>query len=117
MEETSTQEEKKAKPLDALKKFVSYQWIVDNIGFFLFLAALAVLYIANGHRADKMLRDINAASSQIKELQFEYKTVKSELMSQSRESEIIKAVAPMGLKMSSDPPMKIRLLTKEQDKK
>lgn len=98
--------------MESFKKLISYQWIVDNIGFFLFLAVLAVIYIANGHRADKMLRDINSASSQIKELQFEYKTLKSELMFQSRESEIIKSVAPMGLKMSSEPPMKIRLLTK-----
>ena len=103
--------------MDSLKKLISYQWIVGNIGFFLFLAVLAVVYIANGHRADKMLRDINAASYQIKELQFEYKTLKSELMFQSRESQVIKAVAPMGLKMSSEPPMKIRLLTKEKDKK
>ncbi|WP_447640418.1 MULTISPECIES: FtsL-like putative cell division protein [Chitinophagaceae] len=112
MEETAIKDAKKGKPLDQLKRFISYQWIIDNIGFFLFLAVLAVVYIANGHRADKMLRDINSASSQIKDLQFEYKTLKSELMFQSRESEIMKAVAPMGLKMSSEPPMKIRLLTK-----
>ncbi|MFT4202483.1 MAG: FtsL-like putative cell division protein [Chitinophagaceae bacterium] len=112
MEKTEVKDTKKNRPLGTLKRYVSYQWIADNIGFFLFLAVLAVVYIANGHRADKMLRDINAASSQIKDLQFEYKTLKSELMFQSRESQIIKAVAPMGIKMSSEPPMKIRLLKK-----
>ncbi len=116
MEETTVKDAKKTKPLDSLKRFISYQWIVDNIGFFMFLAVLAVVYIANGHSADRMLRDTNAASSQIKELQFEYKTLKSELMFQSRESQIIKAVAPMGLKMSSEPPMKIKLLTREKNK-
>lgn len=115
MEEVKDKKINKTK--ESIKKLISYQWITDNIGFFLFLAVLAVVYIANGHRADKMLRDMNAASSHIKELQFEYKTLKSELMFQSRESEIIKSVAPMGLKMSSEPPMKIRLLTKEENKK
>ena len=41
------------------KKWFNYQWIVRNVPFFLFLSMLAVLYIANGHAADNMVRDIN----------------------------------------------------------
>ncbi|QES90869.1 FtsL-like putative cell division protein [Rhizosphaericola mali] len=115
MEEQITQEKKSAKPLSTFKKAVNYQWVMNNLGFFLFLAFLAVIYIANGHVADKIIRETNTAGSEIKELQFEYKTLKSELMFQTKEAEIIKAVAPLGLKLSSTPPMRIKLIEKNKE--
>ena len=88
---------------------ISYRWITKNITFFLFLALLAVVYIANGHMADKTLRDINATSKELTELQYEYKTLKSEMMFKSRETELVKAATPLGLKQSIEPPMRIVL--------
>ena len=37
------------------KRWLNYQSIVKQVPFFLFLAALAVVYIFNGHYADKMV--------------------------------------------------------------
>ena len=91
----------------SLKRLISYRWIVNNITFFLFLALLAVIYIANGHWADKMIRDSNRISKDLKELQFEYKTLKSEVMFKSRETEMIKAAEPMGLQLQTEPPVRI----------
>ena len=91
----------------SLRQIVSYGWVVKNIPFFLFLAVLAVLYIANGHYADKTIRNINATANELKELQYEYKTAKSELMYKSREAEMVQAAAPLGLKLSPEPPMRI----------
>ena len=84
---------------------LSYQWIVKNIPFFLFLAVLAVVYIYNGHYADKTIRNINKVSRELKELQFEYKTLKSEVMFRSKQSELAKAVEPLGLKELTSPPV------------
>ena len=80
------------------RKFLSHQWVVKNIPFFLFLALLAVLYIYNGHYDDKLTRKIGATEKHIKELEYEYKTIKSELIFRSKASELIKAVEPLGLK-------------------
>lgn len=66
--------------------------------FFLFLTALAVLYIYNGHYADRLNRDITKTSKELKELEYEYKTIKGEVLFQSKQSEMVKAVAPLGLK-------------------
>jgi hypothetical protein len=82
----------------------SYRWIMKNIGFFLFLASLAVVYINNGHYADKVSRDINRTGKELKELQYEYKTLKSEVMFRSKQSELAKAVEPFGLKELIQPP-------------
>lgn len=88
---------------------IRYQWISVNVPFFLFLAALAVLYIANGHMADKTIRDINSTAKELKELQYEYKTLKSEMMFRSRETEMIKAAEPLGLRITKEPPVHITL--------
>jgi cell division protein FtsB len=83
-------------------------WLIKNmgknIGFFLFLAALAVVYIYNGHYADKISRDITRTDKEVKELQYEYKTLKSEVMFRSKQSELAKAVEPFGLKELVKPP-------------
>lgn len=87
------------------KRLLGYQWIVKNIPFFLFLAVLAVIYIYNGHYADKTVRNINKVSRELKELQYEYKTLKSEVMFRSKQSELVKAVEPLGLKELTRPPI------------
>lgn len=87
------------------RRIFSYRWIVKNIPFFLFLSVLAVIYIYNGHYADKTIRNINKVSKELKELQYEYKTLKSEVMYRSKQSEMAKAVEPLGLKELVAPPV------------
>jgi hypothetical protein len=80
------------------KRWLNYQSVVKQIPFFLFLTLLAIIYIYNGHYADKTSRNINQTSREVKELQHEYKTVKGEVMFRSKQSELVKAVEPLGLK-------------------
>jgi len=80
------------------KRLLNYQSIVKQIPFFLFLALLAVVYIYNGHYADKTIRVINRTERELKELQYEYKTVKGDVLFRSKQSELVKAVEPLGLK-------------------
>ena len=87
------------------KKFMSHKWVVRNIPFFLFLTLLAVVYIYNGHYTDKLVLKINTTEKKIKELEYEYKTVKSEVIFRSKASELIKAVEPLGLKELTEPPV------------
>ena len=87
------------------KRWLNYQSIVKQVPFFLFLAMLAVIYIYNGHYADKTIRNINRTAKEVKELQYEYKTVKSEVMFRSKQSELVKAVEPLGLKELATSPV------------
>lgn len=89
------------------KRLFNYRFIVRNIPFFLFLSVLAVLYIYNGHYADKLARKIATSEKNIKELQYEYKTVQSELIFRSKASELVKAVEPLGLKELKTAPVSI----------
>lgn len=101
---TTQQEETITRSFD-WKRLFNYKWVVENIPFFLFLSFLAVLYIYNGHLADKLTRKIGFTEKHIKELQYEYKTVKSEVIFRSKASELVKAVEPLGLKELAVPPV------------
>ncbi len=104
MLEKKINKENKKQRADRRKVF-NYNRIVRNIPFFLFLAVLAVLYIYNGHHADKLVRKIAVTEKNIKELEYEYKTVKSDLIFRSKASELVKAVEPLGLREPKLPPM------------
>ena len=91
------------------KRFrINYQLIVKNLPFFLFLSGLAVVYIYNGHYSDKLIKSISNTNKELRELQFEYKTMKSEVMFRSKQTELAKAVEPMGLKELVAPPMVLK---------
>ena len=99
-----------------LKSMLNYQWIVMNISFFLFLALIAILYIATGHLTDKTIRKINTTQHELKELQFEYKTLKSDFMRRSRAVEVQDKVAPYGLAVAKEMPIRFVKENRIQDK-
>lgn len=101
MEQQQTNNGKTVKPV------INYHWILKHLPFFLFLSLLAIIYIANGHWADTMLRDISKTSREVKEKQYEYKSLKSIEMYKSRESQVVQAAAPLGLKPAQQPPVTI----------
>src|SRR5881392_1167071 len=108
-QENTKERDLKINPINiAWKRLLNYQSIVKQVPFFLFLAFLAVLYIYNGHYADKTIRNINQTAKEVKELQYGYKTVKSEVMFRSKQSELAKAVEPIGLKELTASPVVLR---------
>jgi len=111
MQEQENTKERDLKPNSVKagwKRLLNYQSIVKQVPFFLFLALLAVVYIYNGHYADKTIRNINQTAKEVKELQYEYKTVKSEVMFRSKQSELARAVEPLGLKELMIAPVVLR---------
>lgn len=110
------QEKNKETSKGFFAKFIGYQWILKNLLFFLFLALLAVIYIANGHMADNTIRDINNTAREVKDLQYEYKSLKSEEMFKSRESAIVQAATPLGLIIPNDQPLQLKTEKENGDK-
>ena len=87
--------------------FLSDDRTIQHIPFILFLAFIAILYIANGYYADDKIREVNRISNQIKELRTEYISSKSDLMFISKQSQVAAAVDTLGLKEPVVAPMKI----------
>lgn len=89
--------------------FLSDDRTIQHIPFILFLALIAILYIANGYYADDKIREVNKISNQIKELRTEYISSKSDLMFISKQSQVAAAVDTLGLKEPVVAPMKIEV--------
>lgn len=87
------------------KRLLNYGAIVKQIPFFLFLSVLAVLYIYNGHNADKIIRRTGKAANELKDLQGEYKSVTGDVLLRSRQSEMVETVKPLGLKELAEEPV------------
>lgn len=107
--EKKINEEKKIKdrPRKGRRMLIYNRWIVKNIPFYFFIAAIALIYIANGHYADKTMRHINITEKHLKEMGYEFKTVKQDVIFRSKESELARAVEPLGLKQLLIPPVRI----------
>ncbi|MEQ9467406.1 MAG: FtsL-like putative cell division protein [Ekhidna sp.] len=74
----------------------------------LFLAFLCLLYIGNRHYAEKKIRDINDLETEVEDLRADYTTLKADFMYESKQSEVAKRAAELGLKESKESPVLIR---------
>lgn len=89
------------------KKLLHQENFIHALPFIFFISTLALIYISNSYYAEKTIREIDKANNELKELRSEFISVKSDLMMKSKQSEVAKSVAAMGLKESVVPPKKI----------
>ena len=85
------------------------EWVFANFRFVLFLGFLAIVYIANAHFSEKNVRRIQELQGEIKELKWEYISIKSETMYKSLQSQIEKNTNPRGVKLQTEGPKVIEI--------
>jgi len=85
--------------------------VVQQLPYVLFLVVLAIFYISNRYRSERVYRDMVSLEKELKDLRFESITTASDLMYMSKQSEVAKRVKRdgLGLEESLDPPVKIYL--------
>lgn len=77
----------------------------------IFLALLCLLYIGNRHYAEKKIRAINKLETEVEDLRADYTTLKADFMYESKQSEVAKRAAELGLKESKGSPVLIKQAT------
>ena len=92
---------------------VSKEAATEMLPFLIFLSVLCMLYIANSHMAVKNIRSIDKLNKEVKELSWEYKSLKADLMFKSKLTEVAKKVDTLGIKELTEPPKKIVINTNE----
>lgn len=73
----------------------------------LFLTGITLFYIGNTHFAEKTIRKIDKVKIETEDLRADFTTLKSEYMEASKQSEVARKVAPLGLIESSSPPYQV----------
>ena len=86
---------------------VSKESATGMLPFIIFLCVLAMIYIANSHMAVNNIRKIDKLSKEVRELNWEYKSLKADLMFKSKLTEVAKKVDTLGIKELIEPPRKI----------
>ena len=89
--------------------FISYAQVIHNFLFVAAIVFIGVIEIFNTHMAVRLNRGINKKQETIKELRWEYMTVKTEMNQKSKQSELQKILEPYGLKSLQEPPKKIEV--------
>jgi len=82
---------------------------VKQVPKILFIMVILIFYIANTHYADKIVRNSAKLKSEVEDLRADYTTLKADLMFKSKQSEVAKRVAYLGLEESLVPPYKIEI--------
>jgi hypothetical protein len=85
------------------------QTVSGQVPYILFLALLALIYITNRYRYEKLIRTGQAIQVEVKNLRAESITTASQLMFISKQSQVSKLVKEreLGLVESVEPPKKI----------
>lgn len=86
---------------------VTKEAATEMLPFLLFLAMLTMVYIANSHMAISNIRKIDKLHNEVKELSWEYKSLKADLMFKSKLTEVGRVVDTLGIKELIEPPKKI----------
>ncbi len=86
---------------------ISKQAATDMLPFIIFIAFLGMIYIGNRHFAENNIRDIDKLSREVKELSWDFKTLKADLMLKSTQTEVAGMVDTLGLLEPVEPPRKI----------
>ena len=103
------------KPLRHLLEgdFLTRRSVVRNLPYIAFLGVLGLIYIANTYYVEKSFKEIETTKKELKELRYQYITTKSRLMYLSKQSEVARRAAGLGLKETKVPPYKIYYTTKK----
>lgn len=92
-----------------IQDFVSYAQVLHNFIFVVAIVFIGVLEIFNTHLAVRLNRSISKKKENIKELRWEYMSVKSDMNLRSKQSELQKVLEPYGIKSLQEPPKKIEV--------
>ena len=75
----------------------------------LFVMLITLLYIGNTHYGNRMNRSIQRLKQETEDLRADYTTLKSDYMEASKQSEVARKVAALGMVESGSPPFRINV--------
>lgn len=96
---------------------ISYQGMVSNMPYLMFVTLLCILYITNNNRAISLTRSLNEKTKELRELRWRYMDLQSRLMYQTSESQLKLQTEALGLRPLEHPAFEIRMRAGTDDKR
>jgi N-dimethylarginine dimethylaminohydrolase len=96
-----------------IEEWVTYSKVVQNGLFIVFLVGLGIIHVANTHLAERSVRNINTKEKELQELRWESMTLKSNLMTDRKQSSLAEKLKETGIEELKVPPQKIIVSKRE----
>ena len=94
------------------ENYLKFEWFAKNMAFIGFVLVVLLMYIANTHYAEKQVRIISNTEKELKNLRWKYTISKSELMFNSKQSEVAKKLKPYGFLELTETPKALKIASK-----
>jgi len=88
-------------------EFLQKEYFLKNLPYFLFVAVLLAIYIANAYYAENKIREITQTENEIKELHAQRISLKAELTEKCKEYQVSQSLALTGLQISDSIPPRV----------
>lgn len=97
-------------------EFLQKEYFLKNLPFFLYVAFILALYIANAYNAENKIREIGKTENEIKELHSEFISLKAELTQRCKEYQVANMLKESGVEIAVVPPRVIELSKEDLEK-
>lgn len=94
-------------------EFLQKDYFLKNLPYFLFVAVILAIYIANAYYAENKIREITQTENEIKELHAEFISLQAELTEKCKEYQVSKMLIPTGMQISDSIPPRVINVSKE----
>ena len=88
-------------------EFLQKEYFLKNLPFFLFVAVMLAIYIANAYYAENKIREITQTENEIKELHAEFISLQAELTEKCKEYQVSKMLTATGMQISDSIPPRV----------
>jgi|GEM_PF-3290175 len=89
--------------------------VLANVPYLVFVAGLFVAYVALGYQFERIEREKQKTLRRVKELNAEFKSLEAQFETQLQQSQVERAVEPLGLEQSLKPPFIIEVQPLENE--
>ena len=94
--------------------FISREFILNNLGFILFIFLLLLLMVGQGYYGKQLTSEVNKSQKELDELTGDYFDAKARLEENTQRSKLIEELKDTGLKETVNPTKVIRV-SKDED--
>lgn len=92
-----------------LERYFEEGFPIRHFPRIMFIFLIGLIYIWNSHSAERTIREIDQAQSDVEDLRADFTTQKAALMLSGKQSEVAKRVRGQGLEEELAPPIKVEI--------
>ncbi len=89
-------------------EFLTKEFVVNNLAYIFFVMFLLILMVSKGYYVNQLASDIRKTEEEVGQITADYVEAKARLEEETRRTELIEKLGPLGLKETVNPTKVIR---------